>query len=242
MSLRVDQPYAFISALHKDTKSITQVVCGAEAILNDMKFLASVPLVRSGKKFMSTLPPSGTLVRARCMVQDIYGTELYDSSFSPSPSSLTSGEACTGAFGGDAFFQKGEFEKSSLGDRLVLACVDIPGESSWVRSYASSMGVNSGSNYASGPEEDDELGSERKRIRMDANAVVHELPNFIVKMYDVNTFELFKVNQVYEFVGILEYSLDEKDCEMEVDDSDAFYKSIAAKNPPKSIVPRIVFF
>ena len=88
-------------------------------------------------------------------------------------------------------------------------------------------------------EEEGWSGAEKKKIRMDASAVIHELPDCIVKVYDVDVFEYFKVNHSYEFVGVLDYSPEEKDCGMEIDDSDAFYKSIAAKNPPRSMVPRV---
>lgn len=241
-SLQIAQPHAFINALYRDSKSIAQVIRGVEAVLNEGNFSASVPLVRGGKRFMTALPPSGTLVRMRCMVQDVYGTELYDAS-----SSSPSGEEYTGAFGGDILFPKDTFGKNPLGDRLVLACMNIPGESPWVHSHASSVSACSGCRSASGMEEEEEEneedaqnGSERKRIRMDAEAVIHELPDCIVKVYDADVFESFKVNHVYEFVGVLEYSPEESDCGMEIDDSDAFYKSIAAKNPPRSMVPRIV--
>ena len=237
-SLQVAQPHAFINALYRDSKSIAQVIRGVEAALNEGKFSGSVPLIRGGKRFMGALPPSGTLVRVRCMVQDIYGSELYDAS-----SSSCSGEEYTGAFGGDVFFPKDAFGKNSLSDRLVLACVNIPGESSWVYLHASSTGACSAYKMEEEEEEDGgQNGTEKKRIRIDADAVIHELPDCIVKVYDVDAFESFKVNHVYEFVGVLDYSPEEKDCGMEIDDSDAFYKSIAAKNPPRSIVPRIVTF
>ena len=242
-SLQADKPYPFIQALYKDTKTLGGVARGVEAALNEAGALSRIPLVRGGKKFLGALPSPRTLVRVRCMVQDIYGTELYDSSPGASSCGKEGVGTYTNAFGGDVFFLKEEGAgKSVLGDRLVLACVNIPGESSWVCDLASAgCGGGSSSDDTAMCDDSDEPGAEKKRMKMDIDAVVHELPAFIVKVYVADTFETFRVNQTYEFVGVLDYSVDEKESGMEVDSAtDAFYKSVVAKNPPRSVVPRIV--
>lgn len=109
-------------------------VCRAFAGVADRAGPA-VPLLGAGMP----LPPSGALVRVRCMVQDVFGPEMFAKRLGKLHTLLGASVAFENA--GDEVAESDEeigsgddeaLLREKLADRTVLACVRIPGESAWV--------------------------------------------------------------------------------------------------------------
>ena len=132
----VREPCAVIQALLERGWSAADV-CRAYAGLAD-RVGRAVPLLGA----RGPLPPAGTLVRVRCMVQDVFGPELFVRRVGKWHTVLGASVAheCAAAAAdeGKDVPRDGDHEdddallRDKLADRTVLACVHIPGESPWV--------------------------------------------------------------------------------------------------------------
>ena len=189
------------------------------------------------------MPVSGSLVRVRCMVQDIFGSEMY-------PKRM--GKYHT-IFGGSVAFEQTDSEelasvsdemtRDTLSDRTVYACVSIPEESSWVSSNSSRRG---------GDDDDDRNPAERikRKICTDDGAdcvpgtpsettEAGQYPDFLVKVYDGGIYaaDALRVNGLYEIVGVLETDLSLQGPTLSSDE--CFPESESLHNPPSLLCPRV---
>jgi hypothetical protein len=196
----------------------------------------------------------GQLVRVRCMVQDVFGTELYRAEAAP---------GVTNRFGANFSMTTTIAPDASAPDdtvceRTVLACVRIPGESEWAHYDAlqsdktappkrKADGKDGGRKSKRAAKESGPAPSATSEEMMieerDGGDSLSECepPDCIVKVYRKEDREdRFRVNQAHEFVGIIEIACEgDDDVPMPVDVPAEFEESARAKNPPVSRTPRI---
>ncbi|WAR21645.1 MCMBP-like protein [Mya arenaria] len=191
---------------------------------------------------------ANSLVRFRCMVQDMFDPEFY----------LGSYEVCDGA-SGNTSMRSGKYkdiaecganqtinvdsENNVTMDRMTLYCVPVPGEVEWtptrtkrnldddpmeVTPDPSSAPVDAGSSQV--PDLNFPLPDEKG-------------PACLVKVYD--EIDAFKVNDVVEFVGVL--SVDPALARFDNDSEESSLlggveenpEEVYAHAPPPSLVPRL---
>lgn len=176
----VREPCAVIQELLAGGWSAADV-CRAFAGVADRAGPA-VPLLRA----RGPLPPAGSLVRVRCMVQDVFGPEMFARRLGPVHTVLGASvayECAGGGSGGESSEEephdgggdsgRGNDDEArlrdTLADRTVLACVRIPGESPWVVHSAESDALCDDDEDAVEEEEEEEEECEASPKRHEAH-------------------------------------------------------------------------
>lgn len=103
--------------------------------LEDTKSAAWIPLLNGSAPHDF---PAGSLVRFRCMVQDMYDPEFYLGAYEVLDTTSNSKKLVSGMFGDIARCQENEqldidSPNNITMDRQTLYCVPIPGESKWTK-------------------------------------------------------------------------------------------------------------
>lgn len=140
----------------------------------------------------------GVLVRWRCMVQDTgMGNELCLATLT------ADGRRVCGLYGADTHYahavqEEAALEPANLGERAVLCCVSIPGETSWAHDLV--VGPSVSLTQALG-----DLTVELSDLRR-APRAEHPSVTALVKIYDVDLAEHFKTTDVMDVIGLLDLS------------------------------------
>lgn len=194
--------------------------------------------------------PNRSLVKFRCLIQDMFDPELYVASYNSSDE----GDKVTRKCGlyidsPDDYYENnnktdvlGNDDNASsrpiLGDRCKLLGISIPGENSWVNEYESSnneMGVCVGDDSSSRQQ------FTRKVTDQECTVNCFPLPGknlcaYMLLMYEKNL--SVKLNEVLEVIGIIDYSHDEGEVQQE---NALVFEELTKSEfrPPRNIVPVI---
>ncbi|XP_078488592.1 mini-chromosome maintenance complex-binding protein [Ciona intestinalis] len=236
--------------------------------ISDEKLCSLIPSLNSTPLH---LVPSTSLVRFRCMIQDSFEPEYFLETYEVVNKTTREKVIGTSCYkdvidSPDGYDVIMESPQNETGCRQVLFCVSIPGETEWVKQFTLPPPPVQGvvtSNVSTKRSHDDEPMEATEEAEDDTNKrrnltlpetsvdspnleVNHPLPwekgqAAIVKVYD-ETMD-FKVNEVYEFVGIL--SVDPSLSAIhdtnhdQVNGDCGHMEELKSRSPPASLVPRI---
>ncbi|GAA6059426.1 hypothetical protein JCM10212_003658 [Sporobolomyces blumeae] len=198
LDLALKKPLELVQKLYRDGGSSLdsfedRVESTFSTLLNDAR--TQLPAITSLSK-PSSLPPQGSLVRFRGMVQDTgYGGELYRALGSKNEVLMYGAEET------DAGASTGQEDYSKLRERQVFYVVSVPGETRWVKQRLDGAS-------------DDDLESGLRNLSIapcsePSSSMLHKIPlpsephfGLIVKVYG-DFGDKMRSTDVYDFVGIL---------------------------------------
>lgn len=214
---------------HEDVSSLHQHAADIVSKFTPQQ-IQRIPLLNVTSPLADESISNRSLVRFRCLIQDMFDPEIYIAS--------TLGNIATRKCGlyldslDDC--DPEDSERAVLGDRIKFLGISIPGESSWVAEYESANGSSSESSSS-------REAITRRVTDQEYTANCFPLPGKNLCAYMLLMYEKepnIKLNEMLEVVGIIDYSEEVEEVQQE---NTLTYEGLTKSEfrPPRNIIPVI---